>query len=504
MRRVMVAAIVAVVIASGAGVSHAGTRRIAVIVGNNAGNVGRVPLRYAELDAAKLGQVLGELGNVAPADLFVLQGKRIAVLDETFAVVKQQIDTFRKQPENRVVLLFYFSGHSDGEALELGPDRLTFSGLRRSLASLGADVRVVLIDSCKSGALLQVKGGKPGPGFQIRMTDDLASTGEALLTSSASDEVALESRSIAGSYFTHHLISGLRGAADTSGDGLVTLGEAYQYAYAHTVKTTEDTVVGAQHPGYDYRLTGQGELVLSELGKRTATLELPGAFDRIVVIDLARDQVTAEVTADTHVSIGVQSGRYSIHASRGGKSFGVDVVVTNGAVRVVRADELSATAIEATTEKGGEMHDRLGRIVVAGGGGAGVARHLGIVPGMRVDFVTPSGLSVAVTAGSAAGSGFRESSVGAFAGVRSTRAWGPWSGSLGVEVGGGVVAQTQLPQDAYSGVVAAAVTAGISFAVTPRTSVELETALPLELMKRDGQLAAVLAPAGWLGFGVRL
>jgi hypothetical protein len=500
MRAVIIAVVLALVSAS----AHASTRRIAVIVGNNAGNEGRVPLHYAELDAAKLAQVLGELGGVARADLFVLQGKRMAALGETFAVVKQQIASFRTHPENRVVLMFYFSGHSDGEALELGPDRLTFSALRQSLASLGADVRVVLVDSCKSGALLQAKGGKPGPPFQIRMTDDLASTGEALLTSSASDEVALESRAIAGSFFTHHLISGLRGAADTSGDGLVTLAEAYQYAYAHTVKTTEDTVIGAQHPGYDYRLTGQGELVLSELGKRTATLELPGGFDRIVVIDVARDEVTAEVTSDTHVSIGVQSGRYSIHGSRGGKLFGVQVAVANGNVRVVRADELSVTEIEDTTEKGGLTEPRGARVVVASGGGAGIARHLGVVPGVRVGVVTSSGLSLTVDASSGMGPGFRESSLGAFAGVRSIGSRGPWSAWAGLDVGGGVVMQTQLHPDAYSGMFVAAGVIGMSFALTSRTSIELETALPVELMKQDGQAALVLAPAGWLGLGVQL
>ena len=35
-----------------------------------------------------------------------------------------------------------------------------------------------------------------------------------LLTSSSADEDAQESDAIAGSYFSHHLVSGLRGSAD--------------------------------------------------------------------------------------------------------------------------------------------------------------------------------------------------------------------------------------------------------------------------------------------------
>ena len=44
-------------------------------------------------------------------------------------------------------------------------------------------------------------------------------------------EAAQESDRICASYFTHYLVSGFRGAADLSGDGKVTLNEAYQFAF---------------------------------------------------------------------------------------------------------------------------------------------------------------------------------------------------------------------------------------------------------------------------------
>ena len=46
-----------------------------------------------------------------------------------------RIATYQKDPSNRVILVFYFSGHSDGIALELGRDRLAYADLRRWLAS---------------------------------------------------------------------------------------------------------------------------------------------------------------------------------------------------------------------------------------------------------------------------------------------------------------------------------------------------------------------------------
>ena len=51
-----------------------------------------------------------------------------------------------------------------------------------------------------------------------------------------------ESGDIEGSYFTHHMLSALRGAGDRDGNGVVTLAEAYQYAYAHTLGSVAASV----------------------------------------------------------------------------------------------------------------------------------------------------------------------------------------------------------------------------------------------------------------------
>src|SRR5262249_18940350 len=172
---------------------------------------------------------------------------------------------------------------------------------------------------------------------------------------------------------------GLRGAADASGDGLVTLSEAYEYAYSHTIKTTGETLVGPQHPAYDYRLSGQGDIVLAELSKPSASLELPRGFDRILVVERARDQVIAEVAADGHGVIAVQPGGYAIRAWRGGTLATGEVRVATGELRLVRADELVAGSAVITTSKGtlgdGPSPDAL---VVAAGGEAGVAHGLGV------------------------------------------------------------------------------------------------------------------------------
>ncbi len=89
-----------------------------------------------------------------------------------------------------------------------------------------------------------------------------------ILTSSASDEDSQESDAIGGSYFSHHLASGLLGGADRSGDGRVTLFEAYAYAYDRTVADTAESAAGAQHPTFSYDLAGNGDLVLTDVATR--------------------------------------------------------------------------------------------------------------------------------------------------------------------------------------------------------------------------------------------
>lgn len=52
---------------------------------------------------------------------------------------------------------------------------------------------------------------------------------------------AHESDRLRSSFFSHHLITGLRGAADADGDERVALSEAYDYAYRQTLRSSGQT-----------------------------------------------------------------------------------------------------------------------------------------------------------------------------------------------------------------------------------------------------------------------
>jgi hypothetical protein len=124
-------------------------------------------------------------------------------------------------------------------------------------------VRVAFVDACQSGALTGVKGGRRAPGYEIHLADPGSVKGMAIVTSSTANELSQESDDLQGSFFTHNIMAGLRGAADSSRDGQVTLGEVYQFAFRRTLASTAASLVGGQHPTYDYRMSGAGDVILA-------------------------------------------------------------------------------------------------------------------------------------------------------------------------------------------------------------------------------------------------
>jgi hypothetical protein len=106
--------------------------------------------------------------------------------------------------------------------------------------------------------------GKAGPErlYAVCSVDPLpfATVEDAMLLAApapALGAAAQESAALGGSFFTHHLDVGLRGAADADGDGQVTLAEAFRYTSARTVAQTAATQGGVQHPTYDFRMSGR-------------------------------------------------------------------------------------------------------------------------------------------------------------------------------------------------------------------------------------------------------
>jgi hypothetical protein len=136
-----------------------------------------------------------------------------------------------------------------------------------------------------------------------------------LLFSSSADEDAQESDEIGGSYFSHYLVSGLRGDADRSRDRRVTLSEAYAYAYARTVADTAESAAGAQHPTFSYDFQGNADLVLTDFASRREGIYVPSdAPAGIYYIVDGNGFIAAKIqkSADGDRQIALPSGHYHV------------------------------------------------------------------------------------------------------------------------------------------------------------------------------------------------
>jgi hypothetical protein len=178
--------------------------------------------------------------------------------------------------------------------------------------------------------------------------------GHAFLTSSSEDEVAQESEALGGSFFTHYLISGLRGAADVSGEGKVTLNEAYQFAFHETLGGTANTRGGPQHPAYDIQLSGTGDVVMTDVRQTSAGLVLSEDLKGRCFVRNADDELVVELRKPEGrtVELGLAPGTYRINCDLKTGGMATSTEVAEGARVVVGPSQFTPTGVQETTARG--------------------------------------------------------------------------------------------------------------------------------------------------------
>ncbi|HSR99395.1 MAG TPA: caspase family protein [Kofleriaceae bacterium] len=335
--------------------ARADIERYALVVGNNLGDSDEQRLRYAEDDARRVYEVLRELGGFRPENMLLLRSEDAESVRRSLISINDRIRT-RVASGAQSELLVYYSGHSDQTALHLGRTALELEQVEQLVRGSAATLRVLILDSCRSGALTRVKGGAIQPGFQIALDQRIPSDGVVFWTASSASETAQESDALRGSFFTHYLVSGLLGAADRDGNGDVTLGEAYQYAYENTLRASSRTLGGMQHPTFRYELGGHGDVVMTLPGRaddQRAQLSFPDGKSYLVIQGGADGAVMAEVGAhDRTRRLSVKPGRYFVRGR--GPDFLLEgtVVLRPAEQRQVREDELERLDYARLVRKG--------------------------------------------------------------------------------------------------------------------------------------------------------
>lgn len=331
-------------------------RRFAVVVGANRGSPDRPALRYAVRDAERFGRVLAAMGSVAPGDATLLREPTQNAFMEALSSMSGRASQARRTA-GRVEVLVYFSGHADDHGLLLGSERLGYPELRSAIRSMDADVGIAVLDACASGAITRLKGGSVQPAFLSDVSMDVQ--GYAFLASSAEGEAAQESDRLGGSYFTQALLTGLRGAADVSGDGRVTLGEAYQFAFNETLSQTTASQGGAQHPSYDIKMAGTGDVVMTDVRRISASLLLGPDYDgRFYVLDAA-DHLVAELhkPAGREMELGLEPGEYRVYYEQADKLLSTPLKLGEGQRQELVRGQMKPTRRLPTWSRGGPSAD---------------------------------------------------------------------------------------------------------------------------------------------------
>jgi len=212
-------------------------------------------LQFPERDAESVYSILisTEGGNFHAENVHKLIGAK-ATLTALRHELEEWLPSVTKDDDR---VLIYFAGHgfvSSGKAY-LAPYDIDLNNIVSTaypMDTLGRDIgvkikgkwKVLLTDSCHSGAI------NPDADVQL-INGTLGNLNKSLfsLTASRDRERSFESKDWGGGHgiFTYYVVKGLEGAADESGDGIVTADELAEYVHRNVREATG----GRQNPTSD-------------------------------------------------------------------------------------------------------------------------------------------------------------------------------------------------------------------------------------------------------------
>ena len=213
-------------------------------------------LRFAEKDAEAIASVLISRagGHFPPENVHVLTGAKASL-----AGIRYELEQWlpeHAQDSDRV--LIYFAGHGfvyggkpylapyDFDASRVDSTGYPMEALGRTIgASLRARWKVLITDACHSGAIAPDAAWLGG---------SLADLSRSLFVLSASRdrESSYEGRRWGGGHgaFTYYVIQGLQGAADETGDGVVTADELGEYVHVSVRNDIRENLHASQNPNF--------------------------------------------------------------------------------------------------------------------------------------------------------------------------------------------------------------------------------------------------------------
>jgi ankyrin repeat protein len=358
----------------------------ALVVGLSRYRDGSVPkLDLSDKDAQAFGDFLQSQNKVFK------ETKVTYLLNEkaTKAEVEKYLYyTLPKAGKDDTIILF-FSGHGaydpvrpddflfltyDSEPAYVGTTAVKLSGMA-FLKGVAAERVLIIADACRNpGGLSDMKPKALIPSMELFLQEAKSSSGKVVITSTKDGQLSWEIPNLKNSVFTHNLLEGMRGKADKDHDGIVTLNEAYEYAYAMTKEATK----GYQHPQFEGRVVGQ--FPISYVGQALAPAQAKrGLYEAVKTGN--SEKIEQLLNAGTDVDIRDSANDTPLIASgRSGQESVIKLLLSRGADPAAVNHELMSPLAEAARNG----HQAAVRLFV----GAGVDLN-----GKNQEGLTPLGLA---------------------------------------------------------------------------------------------------------------
>lgn len=200
-------------------------------------------LKYTDDDAYKLHSFFKSPPGGALLD------EQIKILIDEDATKKNILSSLTyvaEKAKEKDIILFFFSGHGvNGSFLPSdydGRNRVVkHTEVLDILESSEAKSKIVIADACHSGSFMA-----KGEDFETRLNTLYSAFndsrgGTLLLLSSKAEEISIESNGLRQGVFSHYLIHGLKGKANTNGDNIITVKEIYDYVHKNVRAFTNNT-----------------------------------------------------------------------------------------------------------------------------------------------------------------------------------------------------------------------------------------------------------------------
>ncbi len=321
--------------------------RYALLVGNDFAQGNFAQLKYVDNDLKLLKDILSNYCGFDKQHIQTLYNGSPQDMDKSLNSISTAMATTKDN-----MFLLYYSGHADQNNLKMGNNDYPLVALKQKLSSFPSDMRIGVFDACQSGSFTRIKGGKLDDPFLF--IDDGKTKGQVILCSSSINENAQESDALENSVFTFHFVNALRGSADISGDKRVTLSEAYQYSYDHTISSTAGSAGGVQHPSYQFRIQGEGDIVLADLNSTSQGIVLNPDVSGDITIFNANNNVVADLnkTKNSAPLIALGPGQYRIVNSRSDRKYQSTVSISGNAVAKVSSRDFEIISDHLGRKKG--------------------------------------------------------------------------------------------------------------------------------------------------------